>query len=230
MTGAKVGIQRVEWTDNLCECDPETWHFLLGMGEFSWETHGGQDGKSLCVCVCVGDRRIGVEKSFIRLWAMVWEKDFWLGSGQEVGSWKERFCCCAAALKRLMFPGHCKTKTNKKKEAMLVFVCFVVGVFWLIFFFVCLFLFFFWSRKEKGLWVLQGRSETCGMDDACCYAGGKRMRLLKFLGEEKVSEDLGSRTENKDHRRIHECFGLKENNQVPPSLWRGQWIGIWHPE
>lgn len=46
---------------------------------------------------------------------------------------------------------------------------------------------------------LQGRSETCGTDDACCHAGEKRMRWLAFKGEEKSLEDLGSRTESKDH-------------------------------
>lgn len=135
----KSTVNNSQCSDNLCECDPETWCFVLQMGELPWEAHGGQDGKS----VCVGGRRIGIEKSFVWLWAVVWERDFWLGSGQDLGSWKERFCCRSAALKWWMFPGHCK----KKKIAMLVFVCFVV-----------VFGFFsFWSRKEKGLWVFVGQ-------------------------------------------------------------------------
>lgn len=34
-----------------------------------------------------------MEKLFVGLLAVVWERDFWLGNGQEVGSRKERICC-----------------------------------------------------------------------------------------------------------------------------------------
>lgn len=99
------------------------WNLMLSLAS-GWVIPRGTQRAGWKINVRVEDRRIGIEKSFVWLWAMVWERDFWLGSGQDLGSWKKRFCCCTAVMKWWMFPGHCK-----KKIAMLVFVCFVVVFF-----------------------------------------------------------------------------------------------------
>lgn len=85
------------------------WNLMLSLAS-GWVIPRGARRAGWKINVCVEDRRIGIEKSFVWLWAVVWERDFWLGSGQDLGSWKERFCCHAAVMKWWMFPGHCKKK------------------------------------------------------------------------------------------------------------------------
>lgn len=105
-------------------------------------------------------------------------------------------------------------KTKKQKKISYVGVCV----------FCCCFVFLFGVGKKR--------------DCEFCRAG---QRLVEWTmpvvtqvrrewdcwslswGEELKGFGLHNRKQRS--RRIHECFGLKENNQVPPFLQRGQWTG-----